>query len=539
MMRSAVVVLWLCALLVVLGALPAARASGVQPVGEVVDHPVERLGGSHHDPRGDAHPGSDDLDLNSMPQETMQSLFNWAIKNSDPTKLREMANKVKAGERVDVHGLPDPTAASKAVPNQSRWTMEELEQKRKDVREVLDALSQQPTEAQYIKLATGMYTNTSLPKEDRLLALEELKELVRPVDNADDLHALGALAPLIHVAIDAPGEEDEDIAAAAASTLAVAMSNNAGVQALVHAWHPPGDIVDRFDRKTLHKPDGTYDACDDEAHPHWGVHEHARIGKRDPHHFASAPEGHYGDEVEEETRAVTGSSWNDVKARKIRDANSGEVEEAHGSIRPMDPPDPRRGIESRLARLALDGAVGIDRRVKSQFALSAMLRTSPLSRRAFFAADGAAFVMQMLGPNEPARVRTRALVMATDVFDAPTVHVTGNDERTMAVGERHLAIGGVEFFVQLLERGSPDAREKAVAALKAAIAVDERFPEKGMGGHVLRMAREHGAWHALRAAVKYFQTEAATDPDTREYMEEMAGRAGDLSALVQAPNDEL
>jgi len=62
-MRSAVVVLWLCALLVVLGALPAARASGVQPVGEVVDHPVERLGGSHHDPRGDAHPGSDDLDL--------------------------------------------------------------------------------------------------------------------------------------------------------------------------------------------------------------------------------------------------------------------------------------------------------------------------------------------------------------------------------------------------------------------------------------------------------------------------------------------
>ena len=78
-------------------------------------------------------------------------------------------------------------------------------------------LSQQPTEAQYIKLATGMYTNTSLPKEDRLLALEELKELVRPVDNADDLHALGALAPLIHVAIDAPGEEDEDIAAAAAS----------------------------------------------------------------------------------------------------------------------------------------------------------------------------------------------------------------------------------------------------------------------------------------------------------------------------------
>ena len=135
--------------------------------------------------------------LDAVPRETLQSLFNWAIKNSDPEKLADMARRVRDGERVDVGALPDPRGASaRAVPNQSRWTTEELEQKRRDVREVLDALSRQPTEAQYIKLATGMYTNASLPKEDRILALDELKELVRQIDNASDLPLAGRLTGL-------------------------------------------------------------------------------------------------------------------------------------------------------------------------------------------------------------------------------------------------------------------------------------------------------------------------------------------------------
>ena len=139
-----------------------------------MDHPV---GQTSDGPRSDGDADADALD--AVPRETLQSLFNWAIKNSDPEKLADMARRVRDGERVDVGALPDARGASRAVPNQSRWTTEELEQKRRDVREVLDALSNQPTEAQYIKLATGMYTNASLPKEDRILALDELKELVR------------------------------------------------------------------------------------------------------------------------------------------------------------------------------------------------------------------------------------------------------------------------------------------------------------------------------------------------------------------------
>jgi hypothetical protein len=35
------------------------------------------------------------------------------------------------------------------------------------------------------------------------MALEELEDLVSPIDNANDLHVLGALAPLVRTALDA------------------------------------------------------------------------------------------------------------------------------------------------------------------------------------------------------------------------------------------------------------------------------------------------------------------------------------------------
>ena len=98
--------------------------------------------------------------------------------------------------------------------------------------------------------------------------------------------------------------------------------------------------------------------------------------------------------------------------------------------------------------------------VRCMFALGAMLRTSPLSRRSFFAADGAAFIVQALADDAPSRVRVRALVIAADVFENPTVHVTGANSQTLATGERHLAIKGVEAFARLMRRGSRDSREK-------------------------------------------------------------------------------
>ena len=85
---------------------------------------------------------------------------------------------------------------------------------------------------------------------------------------------------------------------------------------------------------------------------------------------------------------------------------------------------------------------------------------------------------------------------------------------------------------------------QAVRALKAAMTVDEMYPEEHMSGHVLREARERGAGDALRAAASFFHASAREDPDVAEYMEEVAREAEDLSDVVAAPepaaaNDEL
>ena len=176
----------------------------------------------------------------------MQSLFNWAIEHSDPEKLREMAAEAAAAggsggdgaPRVPDAPLPDRDAASKVQPGR-RHTQEELLAKREDVKQALEALASDPTEQQYIKQATEMYLDPARSKADRLLALEELEDLVRPVDNANDLHVLGALVPLVRTAIDP--NIDDDIGTAAASVLGVAVSNNPRVVALVQTYRDGDD----------------------------------------------------------------------------------------------------------------------------------------------------------------------------------------------------------------------------------------------------------------------------------------------------------
>ena len=211
-------------------------------MGDVKDHPVPPRASSD-----EAEALLDELDLDDMPQESMQSLFNWAIEHSDPEKLREMAAEAAAAAggsggdgapRVPDAPLPDRDAASKVQPGR-RHTQEELLAKREDVKQALEALASNPTEQQYIKQATEMYLDPARSKADRLLALEELEDLVGPVDNANDLHVLGALVPLVRTAIDP--NIDDDIGAAAASVLGVAVSNNPRVVALAQTYRDGDD----------------------------------------------------------------------------------------------------------------------------------------------------------------------------------------------------------------------------------------------------------------------------------------------------------
>ena len=181
------------------------------------------------------------------------------------------------------------------------------------------------------------------------------------------------MAPLVHVALDAPGTEDEDVASAAASTLAVAMSNNAEVQALVHAWRPPAQTSG---------PVPPQDASPGRGHLRRVRRRGARAlgrGRRAvdrqtrPAPLRRRPPGHYGDETVDDP-----GYRNDVEHRDV--AKTAEDGAANGERRrytrlhpPGDWPEPRLGVEARLARLALDESVNVERRVRCMFALGAML----------------------------------------------------------------------------------------------------------------------------------------------------------------------
>ena len=69
--------------------------------------------------------------------------------------------------------------------------------------------------------------------------------------------------------------------------------------------------------------------------------------------------------------------------------------------------------------------------------------------------------------------------------------------------------------------------------MKAAMAVDESYPEERMSGHVLREARERGVGEALRAAASFFHANAREDPDVAEYMEEVAREAEEIDTVAE------
>ena len=225
----ALAALFLCAH----GWLVAAQAGAVRPVGDVVDHALPPAGeaGASVDPEGA---------LEALPAESMQGLFNWAIENSDPGTLREMAERAErgagTGDDASATDAPAPAKRAATTPNRRELTREEMLAKREDVKEALELLASNPTEQQFIKQAVEMFADPRRSEADRALALEEMEELVAPIDNANDLHALGALAPLLAVALDVYGDAPDAVAARALGVLAVALSNNEKVADLVHSW---------------------------------------------------------------------------------------------------------------------------------------------------------------------------------------------------------------------------------------------------------------------------------------------------------------
>ena len=295
-----------------------------------------------------------------------------------------------------------------------------------------------------------------------------MEELVAPIDNANDLHALGALAPLLSVALDVHGDAPDAVAAGALGVLAVALSNNEKVADLVHSWR----------------------AGDGPGERHGVVHGAGNVP------CASA-----------------------------------------------EPRTARASVAARLGRIAVGiieeessvSTVSSMRRGKALRALASLTRTHFPSRRAFFAAGGADRFAALFDA-EDEKTRKRAHALATDIWVRPDV-AGGPAEKGYPPGrqdeELQMARDLVPRLIAALAKGSRDAREKAMGALEAAI---ERVG--GEAGAAARDAAARGhAGEALVRLSRFFEEEAAAEPETATHALSLARDAARLAGTMRAVGD--
>mmetsp|Transcript_25572 Transcript_25572/g.81084 ORF Transcript_25572/g.81084 Transcript_25572/m.81084 type:complete len:307 (-) Transcript_25572:343-1263(-) len=100
--------------------------------------------------------------------------------------------------------------------------MQYLIERRKEIREVLDNLAKMPTEADIIKSYVEVIVDGAANATSKEYALNSLRDLVEPVDNANDFHTLGGLLPTV----DLLRHESPKVRAAALGVLAQCASNN-------------------------------------------------------------------------------------------------------------------------------------------------------------------------------------------------------------------------------------------------------------------------------------------------------------------------
>ncbi|KAE9602671.1 putative nucleotide exchange factor Fes1 [Lupinus albus] len=132
---------------------------------------------------------------------SMDSMLQWAISHSDPEQLKESAQ------------------------TQQQLSPIELQKRRMEIKEIMEEMKV-PSDAELMKIAISDLNNMSLSLEDRYRALQELLELVEPIDNANDLNKLGGLLAVTQEL----NHSDPGIRTIAAWILGKASQNNPVVQ---------------------------------------------------------------------------------------------------------------------------------------------------------------------------------------------------------------------------------------------------------------------------------------------------------------------
>ena len=133
----------------------------------------------------------------------------------------------------------------------------------------------------------------------------------------------------------------------------------------------------------------------------------------------------------------------------------------------------------------------------------------------------------LLQPGAPSGLRKKALTLVTDFWILPDVE--GGD--AAAEEEKLLAMAVMPHVVEMLGHGPPDTREKAMAALRAAVEGDgsEESAAAAARMAVIAAAEKHDAVPALYKLQEYFAAEAKEDPDVADYMTDLAQEAAALA----------
>ena len=153
---------------------------------------------------------------------TLSQLFDWAIENSDRDKLRAMAKAMKTREEEEEEEIGDEGN------KRTNWRSEELLEKAKNVRAMLDQMAMHPSEVEILKEITEKFTDGSIDVRERVRALERLDEMVAQIDLAFDFHTILGLKPLLMV-VENESEVNE-VRAQACQVFATLTSNYEKIQ---------------------------------------------------------------------------------------------------------------------------------------------------------------------------------------------------------------------------------------------------------------------------------------------------------------------
>ena len=154
---------------------------------------------------------------------TLSQLFDWAIENSDRDKLRAMAKAMKTREEEE-----EEEETGDEGNKRTNWRSEELLEKAKNVRAMLDQMAMHPSEVEILKEITEKFTDGSLDVRERVRALERLDEMVAQIDLAFDFHTILGLKPLLMVVENE--SEVKEVRAQACQVFATLTSNYEKIQ---------------------------------------------------------------------------------------------------------------------------------------------------------------------------------------------------------------------------------------------------------------------------------------------------------------------